>query len=125
MILASSLRLALGLYLLSAYTTTQDVVVVDAAFGAGADFLEVQDAVDAASDGDVILIRTGNYDHVTLNAKGVSLQADVDAVVRIKPPPGLAVPALRVNSSPPTNKCSCAASSSNRCSSVRSSRTST
>lgn len=42
--------------------------------GSGADFSEIQPAIDAASDGDVILVRPGTYQTFTL-AKGVIVRA--------------------------------------------------
>src|SRR5262245_47179671 len=42
--------------------------------GAGADFAEIQPAIDAAQDGDVILVRPGNYRAFTCS-KGVMVAA--------------------------------------------------
>ncbi len=50
--------------------------VVDWANGPGADFLEIQDAVNAASDGDTVLVRVGIYGSVIVDGKGVSILAD-------------------------------------------------
>jgi hypothetical protein len=56
-----------------------DVIVVDGA--GGGDFLEIQPAIDAALDGDVILIRPGDYPafgsvELQIDSKGLSLVAD-------------------------------------------------
>src|SRR5262245_38901988 len=42
--------------------------------GSGADFDEIQPAIDAAQDGDVILVRPGSYNTFTLS-KGVMVRA--------------------------------------------------
>ncbi|MEM7200562.1 MAG: hypothetical protein AAF628_09875 [Planctomycetota bacterium] len=47
----------------------------------GADFTLIQPAVDAASSGDVILVRAGIYNEFTLAGKGVAILADQDADV--------------------------------------------
>lgn len=59
-----------------------DVLVVDGS-GGGAPFLSVQAAIDAAAPGDVILIRSGHYDGITIDGKGVTLIADAGADVTI------------------------------------------
>lgn len=52
--------------------------------GVGGDYLEIQDAVDAASDGDVLLVYEGTYQPVVIEDLGISLVADVDAMVCIE-----------------------------------------
>lgn len=52
--------------------------------GAGGDYPEIQDAVDVAVDGDVLLIYEGTYQPVEISKLGISLVADVDAAVCIK-----------------------------------------
>lgn len=66
-----------------AATARADLHVVDAAAGAGADFVEISDAVAAAADGDVILIRTGEYGPVAIDGKALVLSADEAADVSI------------------------------------------
>jgi hypothetical protein len=52
--------------------------------GANADFQEIQAAVDAAGEGDVLLIRSKLYAPVTIDGKSLSLIADTGADVRIQ-----------------------------------------
>ena len=52
----------------------QAVWTVDGA--GGADFDELQPAIDAAADGDVILVASGAYAPIRIDAKGVRLHAD-------------------------------------------------
>lgn len=59
------------------------VLVVDAAGGPGADFADIQPAVDAALDEDVILVRTGSYGPVTIDGRSLSVVADEGAVVTL------------------------------------------
>src|SRR5262245_36482105 len=60
------------------------VLVVDAAHGPGSDYADLSDAVNAAADGDVLLVRSGNYqDPILLNAKGLTVVADVGATVQV------------------------------------------
>jgi len=68
--------------LLSVAPLAQSVHVVDSS-GAG-DFTELQAAVDAAADGDVLLFRTGSYAGGSVNGKGLVLLADTDAAVRLE-----------------------------------------
>ena len=69
--LASSLTLGLSL----APSLRADTLVVDAT-GAGA-FLRVQDAIDAAVDGDVIRIRPGVYaERLALGGKSIAFEGD-------------------------------------------------
>ncbi|MEO0649235.1 MAG: hypothetical protein AAFZ65_00985 [Planctomycetota bacterium] len=50
----------------------------------GADFTEVQAAIDAAQDGDTILIRSGVYQSIQIDGRSLTIVADVDAVVRMQ-----------------------------------------
>lgn len=60
------------------------VIVVDDDLAPGVVFHNIQEAVDAAHDGDVVLIRDGTYSlHFRLNGKSVSLVADSGATVTI------------------------------------------
>lgn len=58
-----------------------DVLVVDATGGAGSAHLDIGDALLAASDGDVLLVRAGSYGGFALNGLGVSIVADTGALV--------------------------------------------
>jgi len=75
--LASIPRAAFAvLFLLAALapaSAATSVLVVDP--GAGP-FTQIQDAVNAAADGDVILVKNGSYTAVTVDNKGVSIVAD-------------------------------------------------
>ena len=75
--------LALGALALPALAQTQ-VFVVDDDAGPGVDFATIQEAVDAAASGDLVLVRDGSYEPFALTGKGLSLVADgID--VRIVP----------------------------------------
>jgi hypothetical protein len=50
------------------------VIVVDAAGARG--FTEIQPAIDAASDGDTILVKTGSYGGFTIDGKGLTVVGD-------------------------------------------------
>jgi hypothetical protein len=64
-----------------ASTTTAGVILVDSnGFG---DFTTLQEAVEAAQDGDTILVRGGEYSGFTAPDKSLTLVADTDAVVEI------------------------------------------
>lgn len=71
-----SLLLALGA------SAQGHVWVVDAASGPGADFSALQPAIDAALDGDLLLVRSGSYTHATLSAKALTIAADSGANVQ-------------------------------------------
>lgn len=58
-----------------------NVITVDAA--GGADFTNIQFAINAAADGDTILVRTGIYFAFTIDGKGVSVVEDAGADVRV------------------------------------------
>ncbi|MED6335248.1 MAG: hypothetical protein VYE81_07590, partial [Planctomycetota bacterium] len=59
-----------------------DVWVVDQ-YGGG-DFTTIQPAVDAAADGDSVIVRTGDYPGFAVNAKGVAVVADAGAAVALQ-----------------------------------------
>lgn len=55
--------------------------VVDQEFGPGVDAIEIGDAVDLASDGDLILVRQGAYDPFSVVGKSLTIQGDPSAAV--------------------------------------------
>lgn len=57
------------------------VWVVDDDGGAGTDFVDLQPAIDAAADGDLILVRPGLYDGFAIVGKGVNVVAEVEGTV--------------------------------------------
>jgi hypothetical protein len=63
----------------------QDVLVVDKNHGAGWEFTTIQSAVNAAQDGDVVLVRTGTYydESLEIVGKGLTVIADAGADVRL------------------------------------------
>lgn len=72
------LRLSLVLFALASLSFAQSRVwVVDDDGGAGTDFTDIQPAVDAAADGDVVLVKAGTYGIVRINGKSIVLQGDV------------------------------------------------
>ncbi len=60
------------------------VWVVDDDGGVGVDFLQISAAVNAAFDGDTILVREGCYDSVTIESKALVIQADRGAFVELR-----------------------------------------
>lgn len=62
-----------------------DVIVVDAVGGAGADFTALQPAIDAAADGDILLVRDGLYEPFSIAGKGLVITADAGATIRLDP----------------------------------------
>src|SRR5262245_20334465 len=71
---ASAILLATG-------ASAQSVFVVASVPGPGVFSTDIQPAVDAAADGDVVLVKAGAYSGFTINAKGVSVVADAGASV--------------------------------------------
>jgi len=68
---------ALGLGLLALSSQAQGTVwVVDSAAGPGFDFTNIQPAVDAAADGDTVLVRAGAYSGFTASSRSLSVVAD-------------------------------------------------
>ncbi len=59
-----------------------DVLVVNAA--GGADFTAIQTAIDAAVDGDTILVESGSYAGFTIDGKGLVVVEDTSANVQIQ-----------------------------------------
>lgn len=54
--------------------------------GAPADFTELELAMQAAADGDVILVKPGNYGPFSMQGKGVSVIGDEGGIVRVRGP---------------------------------------
>ncbi len=76
-------RSVLAVLCLSLPAAAQGVLhVVDDLAGPGVDFTDVQSAVDAASDGDTILVRDGTYPGFTVTAKALAVVGDAGASVR-------------------------------------------
>ena len=71
---------------LASLASAQTVHTVDDGGGAGVDFIEIQDAVNGAAEGDVILVRTGNYDPVVVSGKSLTIQAEFGSMVRLVDP---------------------------------------
>ncbi|MHC4944605.1 MAG: hypothetical protein ACYTG7_16425 [Planctomycetota bacterium] len=67
--------LIIGLLLFIPALTAGKTWIVDDDGGTGVDFMDIQPAIDAAADGDLILVRDGNYNAFTLQ-KVLSLAAD-------------------------------------------------
>ncbi len=79
-------RLA-ALLLCLALPARAGVLVVGPAAGPGIDFTQIQPAVDAAAEGDTILVREGTYLWFQVLAKSVTVVADGDQVF-VRPPAG-------------------------------------
>src|SRR5262245_31533670 len=86
----ASMHLAASSTLLALATTSfaqTKTWVVDDVLGPGVDFIEVQPAVDAASAGDVILVRPGSFGGFALQGKGLVITADAGQKPVIGGPP--------------------------------------
>ncbi len=75
-------QLALSL-LLSTSVLGAQVLVVDDDGGADVDFLDIQSAVAASADGDVVLVRTGSYGPFAIVGRGIAVLADNEANVSV------------------------------------------
>jgi len=71
---ASAILLATG-------ASAQSVFVVAPVPGPGVFSTDIQPAINAAADGDLVLVKAGSYTGFTMNAKGVSVVADSGASV--------------------------------------------
>lgn len=70
----AGIGLSLGLSLgLSVGIAAQNTIVVDAANGPGSSFTDIQPAIQAASDGDRILVRAGIYGGFAIDGKGLAI----------------------------------------------------
>ncbi len=69
----------LALVSLAATAAAGDVWVVDVS--GGGDFTEIQPAVETAQDGDVVLVKAGEYEAVWIGHKGLAIVADAGAHV--------------------------------------------
>lgn len=84
---SSSLFLSAALLTTGVHAQGASVWVLDEGGGPGVDFTVLQDALDSAADGDIVLVRDGRYDPppafpplpTTLTGKGLTLTADVGA----------------------------------------------
>ena len=81
------LRLAV-LLVSSAAVSAQQSWTVRAAPGPGVDFTQIQDAVDAAGEGDLILVGAGSYDPVVIQEKSLTVQAEPGEHVDLAGPLG-------------------------------------
>ncbi len=70
------MRRALLALLFAAALPAQRVWVVAPVAGTGVDFTAIQDAVNAAVDGDMIVVRAGSYASVSISQKALTLVAD-------------------------------------------------
>src|SRR4029079_10896693 len=52
--------------------------------GSGGTFADIQPAVDAARDGDAVLVRTGSYSGFTIPDKSLVVAADAGATVDVQ-----------------------------------------
>ncbi|HKE01870.1 MAG TPA: hypothetical protein VKE69_12725 [Planctomycetota bacterium] len=66
---------------LASVGAAQNVLVVDAAGGGGSFSTQIQPAIDAAAEGDIVLVRSGTYGGFTLVGKSLSIVADAGGAV--------------------------------------------
>jgi hypothetical protein len=64
-----------------ASTSFANVIVVDAS--GGGDYTQIQAAIDAASDGDVLLVRNGSYAAFIVDDKALAIVGDTSADVQV------------------------------------------
>lgn len=57
-----------------------DVLTVAPDAGGGADFQDLQVAIDAAAPGDTVLVQAGQWTSVSIVGKGIDLVVDIDPV---------------------------------------------
>jgi len=81
-----SLRaLTLACLALASSATARDILVVDQAGGPGFDFLELDAAVASAQNGDVLIVREGDYGGwILIDGKGLSLVGEAGAEVLVQ-----------------------------------------
>lgn len=60
-----------------------DVHVVDDDGGAGVDFVDLPAAIQAAAEGDTLLVRDGQYSAFTVNGKSLQILADTDQAPQV------------------------------------------
>ncbi len=75
-------RCAALLLLLTAPLASQTTWIVDASGGPGAQFTDIQAAVDAAADGDRILVRAGSYAPFQIDGKGLAVLGEDNVLLR-------------------------------------------
>jgi hypothetical protein len=81
--LRTSLLFALSLFLPAISAAEGTVHVVDDDGGPGVHFVDLRNAVDAATDGDLILIREGYYYGTLIDGKSLTLAAETGAYVQL------------------------------------------
>ncbi|MBL8861747.1 MAG: hypothetical protein JNK02_07010 [Planctomycetes bacterium] len=74
-------RVPVLLPLVALFASGAEVRVVDALNGP---FVDIQAAVDASADGDVVLVKSGTYSSVAIVARAVAVVADAGAVVDVQ-----------------------------------------
>src|SRR5262245_16335265 len=79
--MSKALSTSLLSLLLASSAAAQSVFVVAPAPGPGVYATDIQPAIDAAANGDVVLVKPGAYSTFTITGKGVSVIADTGANV--------------------------------------------
>ncbi|MBL8696022.1 MAG: hypothetical protein JNJ88_18145 [Planctomycetes bacterium] len=75
--------LAITFALLAGTSLSQSVRVVATAPGPGVDFIDLQAACDAALEGDIVLVKPGNYSGTRIDGKSLTIVADTPGTVTL------------------------------------------
>src|SRR4030095_10130842 len=79
----TSIVLAIALAVIAQHAIAQNVLVVAPTSGPGVFSTQIQPAVDAAANGDLILVKTGNYLGFAIDGKSLVVIADLGASVNV------------------------------------------
>src|SRR5262245_39846206 len=81
--------------LLAAPSLAEKGWVVKGAVGPVSDFTTIQAAVNAAADGDMVLVKSGTYADFTVSAKSLVIEADAGSSIQFVPSSSYATATLK------------------------------